>query len=541
MPNNPASRIMPRLKSLLLDKYHLMLCGVLAVAAYLRLWNLTGLFNAVHDYDEGVYSLAGRFISQGFVPYRDFLLAHPPLHNLMLAAVYRIFGYNFFYGKILSVILSLAAVVLVYIIVKRLFNRQAGLLAASIMAISPDMVYIGRRVVQEPLGILLILLAIYMAIGYFSRPRLSRLVWCGLFLGLAAATKYIFIPAALAIIIFIILFKMGPRFRESLKALGGSRFWVTFLGLAGVVFAVLLMLRWVFYLDIAIPFLTLPPFGSQLAVPLPCSYAFFIALAAQARPGWAREWWQAFISVLQKKDIWVLGAGVLAGFFAVTGYFLITTPGDFIHQTFFMQQERPYLEFPSLVTMLRAAPVASGFLKMAYLPILGSIPLAIIILRRNSLSLGQAFIAWGIVISLGMSQFFYHLPRYYIAVFAFFVLGVASFMPELDAGLLKSKLSQIPSAILRRLLAIGALLAIFISLTVTLLTNYTGYDINGPFYSSVEKYVYNETISYLEQAGARKVYAANPIYPALGKELNSTLSITLRPDMAVGETPRTLS
>ncbi len=516
-----------RLKNTLLDKYNLALCGILAVAAYLRLWNLTGLFNAVHDYDEGVYALGARFMAEGYMPYEDFLLAHPPLYSLLLSWVYRLFGYNFFYGKFLSVFLSLGAVIVIYLIGKRLFSRGAGLVAAAIMAVATDMVYPGRRLVQESLGIFLLVLAIYFAVTYFNQPRASRLVWCGICLGLAVATKYIFAPAALAVIIFFVLYRMGPRFWEGIRVLGRASFWLTFLALVAGVFAVVLALRWVFYFDIAIPFIN-PAYYS--AANFAIAIAMFIlpfgaALALQARPGWMLAWRQSCARALRQRETWLLLGSAAAGFLAVVGYFLIRAPQDFIYQTFFMQQERPYLEFPSLVNMLRSAPTSADFLKMAYLPILGSIPLAIIILRREKLDLSHALVAWGIFLTLAFSQFFYHLPRYYIAVFPFFVLGVASFTPALDAGVLRSKLGQVPASVRNRLLALGAVMAIFISLTITLLTNYTGYDVNGLFFTSSEKYVYAETISYLEQVGAKKVYAANAIYPALASDMDTTMEV----------------
>jgi len=77
----------------------LILIGILFFDAYLRLLQITHLFIWIEDYDEGAYSTGARFITHGYVPYKDFTLVHPPFYDLVLAAIYKIFGYNFFYGR----------------------------------------------------------------------------------------------------------------------------------------------------------------------------------------------------------------------------------------------------------------------------------------------------------------------------------------------------------------------------------------------------------------------------------------------------------
>ncbi len=97
------------------DPKILALLGIIALAAYLRLWNIDHLFNVLHDYDEGAYSLGARFITQGYLPYQDFILVHPPLYDLVLASFYKIFGYSFLSGRYLSVALSLICIVIIYL------------------------------------------------------------------------------------------------------------------------------------------------------------------------------------------------------------------------------------------------------------------------------------------------------------------------------------------------------------------------------------------------------------------------------------------
>ena len=132
----------------------IVLILILLFGAYLRLWNINHSFDMFHDYDEGAYALGGYFISQGFLPYQDFFLAHPPLYDLTLGLLYRVFGYSFFYGRYLSVALSLACIVIIYLIGRKTHHPTAGLVAALLFAITPDTVFVaGRSVYQEPLGL----------------------------------------------------------------------------------------------------------------------------------------------------------------------------------------------------------------------------------------------------------------------------------------------------------------------------------------------------------------------------------------------------
>ena len=187
---------------------------ILGGGAFLKLWNIHHLFKWIADYDEGAYSLGGRLISQGYLPYQDFTLVHPPLYDLLLAGVYKVFGYNFFYGRYLSVALFLICVVLAYLIVKRLYNPTAGLVTAALLAVFPGFYLLWYRVVQEPLGILLILLATFLATDYIvNRQHKNRLLFSGLCLGLAVTTKFTFIPAAIGFGLGIAILAMEGHWR----------------------------------------------------------------------------------------------------------------------------------------------------------------------------------------------------------------------------------------------------------------------------------------------------------------------------------------
>jgi len=522
MSPSPPRRFVSQLASIGKDRKRLVLLltmlGILALGAYLRLWNICHLFNVVHDYDEGAWSLAARFISQGYLPYRDFMLVHPPFYELVLAAVYKIVGYSFFYGRYLSVALSVACIILIYFIGKKMYHPRAGIAAAVLFALSTEMVYFGRRSVQETLGIFLMLVAIYFAFDFIEKGKQNRLLWCGLLLGLAVATKYIFIPAVIAIIVAVIIISMGERFWKSVRKLGEPMLWVTYASFAAIFYAFLLLLKWVFGLNIAIPFID-PMYvtaGNVMTAILVFVVPFVIAvMLGKSFP--SKEWWLQLWGLRRNKALWMLIGGTALGFVCVTGFFWIKAPQELLSQTLLMQTNRPLTEFPSLVALIRSASLTSSFFRMASLPLLFAIPLIFVLLNKRGFSRSDCFLSVALIGCMVLCQVSYHLPRYYASIFPFLFLGVSWLLPPANINLLTARLKT-------GLLVLLAILLFSLNLSVVLLRNYTGYDVLGPTFGSNEEQVYEETLDFLEGAGAKKMYATSPSFAAMSGNLDSTLA-----------------
>jgi len=523
MSLSPLRRIVPRLASISKDRSRLAslltLLGIIALGAYLRLWDINHLFNVVHDYDEGAWSLAARFISQGYMPYQDFMLVHPPLYNLVLAAAYKVFGYSFFYGRYLSVALSLACIILIYFIGKKMYHPRAGIAAAALFALSTEMVYFGRRPTQETLGIFLILLAIYFAIDFINSKKANRALICGLALGLAAATKYIFVPAVIAIIVAVILLSIGENFWQAIKKLGRWELWVMYACFAAIFYAFVLLLKWVLWLNVAIPFLD-PMYltaGNVMVAVLVFVLPFPISVLLLKGRFPFKKWWLELCGLRRNKSLWLLLGGTILGFICITGFFWIRTPQEFISQTVLMQANRPYTELPSLAALIRVAPLNPSFLRMAALPIMFAIPLIFILLNKRNFSRSDCFLSVALIASLFLCQLFYHVPRYYASIFPFLFLGISWLLPPVNVKLLTAKLKA-------GLLVFLAIILFSLSLSVVLLRNYTSYTELWPVFASNEEQVYEETIDFLQRTKAEKIYGVSPTVSALSTDIDSTLA-----------------
>ncbi len=246
-----------------------------------------------------------------------------------------------------------------------------------------------------------------------------------------------------------------------------------------------------------------------------------IALLERSLP--FKRWWSGLWELRRSRGLWLLLGGAALGFIGIVGFFLVKTPQEFISQTILFQENKPLAEFPSLVSLIRIAPSAPSFLEVAFLSILLAIPVIFVLLNKQNFSKSVFFLSATLIVSLAFCQLFPALPRYYTAIFPFLFLGIAQFVPPPDTVTLTTRLKGLATRLKASLLAILAIFLFFMSVTAVLLTNYTGYDVLGVGLPSEEEEVYRETISYLEGAGAEKVYSDNPIVPALSPNLNSTL------------------
>ena len=89
--------------------------------------------------DEGIYFyLAGRMAEAGLTPYRDFFFAHPPVHLLVGAGAFKLFGASAWVGKAIPAVASLGTVTLVYGACLRRFGRVGAFVAGAVLVCSYD-------------------------------------------------------------------------------------------------------------------------------------------------------------------------------------------------------------------------------------------------------------------------------------------------------------------------------------------------------------------------------------------------------------------
>jgi len=185
------------------------------LAVGLRLYDLSrpDFLLGINEYDEGTdFGSAVRLV-HGALPYRDFIMVHPPGITLLMfpvALATRVMGTDtgMAVARVVTALASAAAVPL-----GGLLTRRRGLFAAlvtcGVLAIFPDSVLASRAVLLEPWLVLFCLLG---ALALFDGDQVTsstrRLLLGGALFGFAGAIK---VWAILPVVVILVLTARRPR------------------------------------------------------------------------------------------------------------------------------------------------------------------------------------------------------------------------------------------------------------------------------------------------------------------------------------------
>jgi len=123
----------------------------------------------------------------------------------------KIFGESNFGFRLPSALLGVASVYVLYLIGTLLYTEWVGLIAAALLAITVNNIYISRLGMQESYVIFAVLLAVYYFLKSLRDPK--YLLWVGIIMGIGAEMKYTTLILAPLLITYLILFR-----REYLKS-----------------------------------------------------------------------------------------------------------------------------------------------------------------------------------------------------------------------------------------------------------------------------------------------------------------------------------
>ena len=193
---------------------HIIVGLIIIVGFLLRLWGINFGLPYIYDSDEpGSVACACRILqNHDFNPH---WFGHPGTTTIyMLSGLYafiflvgrglgiftgvedfRALYYldpTVFYlsGRLMIAVFGSATILLVYLIGRRLFNRTTGLVAATLIALSPVHVSYSKLIRTDVQMGFLILIAFWFCLNILDKRYWSDYVLAGLFTGLAVVTKY---------------------------------------------------------------------------------------------------------------------------------------------------------------------------------------------------------------------------------------------------------------------------------------------------------------------------------------------------------------
>jgi 4-amino-4-deoxy-L-arabinose transferase-like glycosyltransferase len=189
----------------------LMITAICLIALTLRLLALWSLKNSLYAdvllWDERSYhDMAVKLVKQSFHPSVRILF----IYAYGIAFIYKLFGINILYIRVLNVFCGMGTCFLLCLIGKELLNRKIGLLAGLAAAMYTPFIFYDITVLNASITVLLFALSVYLLIKFWQTETWLKIF----FLGLTAGLLYHFRPNAILIfpvLIWILIFKPGMR------------------------------------------------------------------------------------------------------------------------------------------------------------------------------------------------------------------------------------------------------------------------------------------------------------------------------------------
>jgi hypothetical protein len=185
--------------------------GALLVAAFYLILKSFSL-NAYAG-DEHIYVYQAQLIADGFVPYGDFAMAHPPLQALLTAAIFKIAGYHFLLGRLLPVLITLAGGFGLAWMARRELGAIAGIAAMALALLAYEPLRASSHYTGVETAVTLLVFA-------WLAARENRMVVCAALCAAAVAARLYAIPGVAALVIVELL--RDPRRGARLALLGAA-------------------------------------------------------------------------------------------------------------------------------------------------------------------------------------------------------------------------------------------------------------------------------------------------------------------------------
>ncbi|MFH1403862.1 MAG: glycosyltransferase family 39 protein [Candidatus Altiarchaeota archaeon] len=161
--------------------------------------------------DESPYLLMSRLVYEGYAPYRDFFLVHPPAYFIVTSLMFRFFGVGVIQAKFLPFLFSVATVFLVYEMAKEFYGEVEAALALLVVGVTPSILFMTMNALLFSECIFFSTLSAYLFLksNEFDNPRI--VFFSGFFAGLATVYRFFGAYILLTILLYLVLFRKSKR------------------------------------------------------------------------------------------------------------------------------------------------------------------------------------------------------------------------------------------------------------------------------------------------------------------------------------------
>ena len=173
----------------------------LILAFFLRLVNLL-YFHGLES-DEALYAQVISALSNGYIPYKDIFVGHPPVYFYLAMPFFMVFP-SLYTIRLYNVLLGLVNLFLIFVICRSVYNDKIATIAALVYALYPFAIYSSKLVLVDNAAALFITLSVLVLVEYIRKKKSKNILFCGLFAGLSCMTKFTGISVSIAIFLFIL-------------------------------------------------------------------------------------------------------------------------------------------------------------------------------------------------------------------------------------------------------------------------------------------------------------------------------------------------
>lgn len=205
---------------------------VCLIAVIITFFNVVNLKNlSLIDWDEGAFALQAKWLASAGSEGKPFNFQTPPLYQIIIASLFKIFGYSDWILPFISIICSAITVYITFLLGKELFNETTGLFASILFISTEYFIFFSKSGLSDATFLLFFIASIYFFYQGIQKNQNKYYICCGIFTLLACYTKYT------GPILFLIYLFIGIRRYKEI-----NRFWFIFT----IIIPVLLLLPYFF-------------------------------------------------------------------------------------------------------------------------------------------------------------------------------------------------------------------------------------------------------------------------------------------------------
>jgi len=202
-----------------INKSTLLVIFVLLIAAYLRLYNISGYMTFLGDEGRDVLVVKRMIVDHKFT----LLGPTASVGGFFLGPIYYYFMVPFLWAwrldptgpAVMVALFGVATVYLLYRAGRDMFNLWVGVVASALYALSPVVIAYSRSSWNPNIVPFFSLLTIYLLWKYSDNRRIRNIFWAGVSMGIGLQLHYLFLFLFPVAAIWLVLYgKAGTRFRS---------------------------------------------------------------------------------------------------------------------------------------------------------------------------------------------------------------------------------------------------------------------------------------------------------------------------------------